>query len=167
MLRPAEQDYDDIDMRIINALSRDARIAFSRLAQELDVSNTLIHQRIRKLKDSGLLKESVFKLDAQMLGYDTSAYCQIMLENPRHLRKVIEELEEIPEVVECVNVSGRYAIMVKLYARNNSHLRDIIYDRIEAIEGVDETNTVVNFETSFDRAVPVPLSSMEKKSENE
>lgn len=151
-----ESQFDSLDLRIIEALSKNARIAYSKLAEDLNVSNSLIHQRVRKLRDAGLLKESVFKVDAQRLGYDTCAFCQIMLRNARYLRPVIQELRKIPEVVECVNIAGRYAIMVKLYAINNSHLRDIIYDRIQMIDGVEETNTVVSFETPFTRGIPIP-----------
>lgn len=151
-----ESQFDSIDFRILDALAKDARIAFSRLAESLNVSNSLVHQRVRKLHDAGLLKGAVYKLDAEILGYETSAYCQIMLTNARFLRGVVDELKKIPEVVECVNIAGRYAIMVKLYAVNNSHLRDIIYERIQTIKGVEETNTVVSFETSFSRGIPIP-----------
>ena len=153
---PSESQFDSIDFRIVHELSQDARIAFSRLAEKLNVSNTLVHQRVRKLQEAGLLTDPVYNLDAETLGYDTSAYCQIMLANARFLRPVVAALEKIPEVVECVNIAGRYAIMVKLYAVNNSHLRDIIYENIQTIEGVEETNTVVSFETSFSRGVPIP-----------
>ncbi len=137
-------------------MAKDARIPFSRLADKLNVSNTLVHQRVRKLQDAGVLTDPVYKLDAETLGYQTSAYCQIMLSNAKFLRPVVAALKEIPEVVECVNIAGRYAIMVKMYAINNSHLRDIIYEYIQTIDGVEETNTVVSFETSFSRGIPIP-----------
>jgi Lrp/AsnC family transcriptional regulator for asnA, asnC and gidA len=151
-----ESQFDSIDFRILQALANDARIAYSRLAEQLNVSNSLVHQRVRKLQDAGMLTDPVYQLDAERLGYDTSAYCQIMLTNARYLRSVVEALSKIPEVVECVNIAGRYAIMVKLFAINNSHLRDIIYEGIQTITGVEETNTVVSFETSFSRGVPIP-----------
>ena len=151
-----ESQFDSVDFRIIHELAKDARIAYSRLAEKLKVSNSLIHQRVKKLQEAGLLTDPVYQLDAERLGYQTSAYCQIMLQNARFLRPVVGELKKIPEVVECVNIAGRYAIMVKLYARNNSHLRDIIYENIQTIQGVEETNTVVSFETSFSRTIPVP-----------
>ena len=137
-------------------MTRDARVPFSRLAERLNVSNSLIHQRVRKLVDAGLLKEAVYQVDTEKLGYETSAYCQIMLKEGRALRAVVEQLKKIPEIVECVNIAGRYAIMVKLFTVNNSHLRDIVYDQIQTIEGVEGTNTVMSFETAFSRTVPIP-----------
>lgn len=152
----SESQFDSVDYRIVNELARDARMPYSHLAEKLNVSNSLIHQRVRKLQEAGLLTAPVYRLDAETLGYQTSAYCQIMLVNARYLRPVVSALKQIPEVVECVNIAGRYAIMVKLYAINNSHLRDIIYEKIQEIDGVEETNTVVSFETSFSRSIPIP-----------
>ena len=151
-----ENQFDSTDFRILHELSRDARIAYSRLAEKLNVSNTLIHQRIRKLTESGLLGKPIYRLEAEALGYETSAYCQIMLAHARFLRPVVEALRAIPEIVECVNIAGRYAIMVKIFTVNNTHLRDIVYDEIQTIEGVEGTNTVMSFETAFSRTLPIP-----------
>lgn len=151
-----ENQFDPLDLRIIDALSRDARIPFSQLANKLNVSNSFVHQRFRKIKESGVLTAAVYLVDPISLGYETCAYTQIILTNARHHARVEEELEKIPQIVECVNIAGRYALMVKIYARNNQHLRDIVYEQIQPIEGVDETNTVVSFETSFNRNVPIP-----------
>ncbi|MEM8909699.1 MAG: Lrp/AsnC family transcriptional regulator, partial [Bacteroidota bacterium] len=133
----------------------DARIPFVQLSKKLKVSNTLIHQRIKKLKQLGILKKATYQIDAWKLGYETSAYTQIMLTHSMHHRQVEKELSKIPEIVECVNIAGRYALMVKIFARNNRHLRDIIYEHIQPIDGVEGTNTTVSFETAFIRNVPL------------
>lgn len=146
---------DPIDVRIINELTVDARIALVKLAKKLKVSNTLVHQRIRKLTEAGILDKATFEIDPTKLGYETSVYTQIMLEDAKGHRQVEEELKKIPEIVECVNIAGRYALLVKIYARNNRHLRDIIYERIHPIEGVEGTNTTFSFETVFRRNVPI------------
>lgn len=147
---------DAFDIRILNELTEDARIPYIQLAKKLKVSNTLIHQRIRKLKEAGLIKRASFQLDPWKLGYQTSAYTQIMLENSNYHRNVESQLGEIPEIVECVNIAGRYAILVRIYAINNRHLRDIIYEKIHTIKGVEGTNTTISFETAFRRNIPIP-----------
>ncbi len=80
-----------------------------------------------------------------------------MLDNSKVHRKVEEELSEIPEIVECVNIAGRYAILVKIFARDNRHLRDVIYEKIQPIDGVEGTNTTMSFETAFVRTVPIEI----------
>jgi len=146
---------DAFDNRIIEELTSDARISFASLAKKLKVSNTFIHQRIKKLKASGILKKASFQLDPWRMGYKTSAYTQIMIENSKHHRAVEEKLKEIPEIVECVNISGRYALLVRIYAVDNRHLRDIIYEKIQTIPGVEGTNTTFSFETAFVRNIPL------------
>jgi Lrp/AsnC family transcriptional regulator for asnA, asnC and gidA len=126
------------------------------LSKKLKISNTLVHQRLKKLRDAGILKNATYQLDAWKLGYQSSAFVQIMLTNAKLHRGVEEELAKIPEIVECVNIAGRYALIVKVYARNNRHLRDVIYEKIQPIEGVEGTNTTMSFETAFTR--PFPLS---------
>ena len=152
-----ENQLDPIDIRILNELTSDARISFVKLSKKLKVSNTLIHQRIKKMKEWGILKNATYQLDPWQLGYQTSAYTQIILADSNHHRKVEEELSKIPEIVECVNISGRYALLVNIYAKNNRHLRDIIYEKIHTIDGVEGTNTTVSFETAFKRNIPLTV----------
>ncbi|MFK7809844.1 MAG: Lrp/AsnC family transcriptional regulator [Saprospiraceae bacterium] len=150
-----EKQLDPFDVRILNELTADARIPLVKLAKKLKVSNTLIHQRVKKLKERGLLLNATYLLDPWTLGYQTSAYTQIMLTDSKHHRKVEEKLRKIPEIVECVNISGRYALIIRIYARNNRHLRDIIYEKIHTINEVEGTNSTISFETAFRRNVPL------------
>ena len=99
-----ESQFDSIDFRILHALANDARIPYSRLADLLNVSNSLVHQRVRKLQEAGMLTDPVYQLDAERLGYDTSAYCQIMLSNARYLRSVVDALRKIPEVIHSPHI---------------------------------------------------------------
>ncbi|MEO1515002.1 MAG: Lrp/AsnC ligand binding domain-containing protein [Bacteroidota bacterium] len=151
-----KNQLDAIDRLILKELTLDARLPFVQLAKKLRVSNTLIHQRIRKLREAGIVDKASFQLDPWKLGYQASAYTQIMLTNAKNHRMVEMELEKIPEIVECVNISGRYALLVKIYALNNRHLRDIIYEKIHPIEGVEGTNSIICFENAFVRNVPLP-----------
>lgn len=150
-----KNQLDPIDTLILNELTSDARIPLIQLAKRLKVSNTLVHQRIKKLKELGVLKKARYELDEWKLGYQTSAYTQIILTDSKLHRQVEKEMEKIPEIVECVNIAGRYALMVKIFARNNRHLRDVIYERIQEIDGVEGTNTTISFETAFVRNVPL------------
>ena len=150
-----QNQLDPIDHRILRELTQDARIPYTQLAKKLKVSNTLVHQRVRKLREAGVLKQAVYQLNAWQLGFQTSAFTQIMLKEATHHRAVERELEKIPEIVECVNIAGRYALLVKIYATDNRHLRDVIYEQILSIEGVEGTNTTIAFETAFSRGVPM------------
>ncbi len=150
-----ENQFDALDLRILQELSLNARIAFSTLAENLKVSNSLIHQRVKKLQESNVLEQPVYQLNAEVLGYESSAFTQIMVSNAVLIKSIISELETIPEIVECTNIAGRYALLVRIQAKNNTHLRDVIYDRIQPINGIEGTNTTFAFETSFRRPISV------------
>lgn len=152
-----KNQLDPMDIRILKELTLNARIPFIQLSKKLKVSNTLIHQRIKKLTDSGIIDHTTIQLDPLKIGYETSAYTQIMLNDSKFHRKVELALSKIPEIVECVNIAGRYALMVKIFAHSNRHLRDVIYEKIHTIDGVEGTNTTIAFETIFSRNVTLEI----------
>ncbi len=148
---------DYTDKQILLALKADARKAFSKIADDLKISNSLVHQRIKKMKEDGVIKKADLILDEKMIGYSTKAYVGIRLKEARFANKVVENLHDIVEVTECNFVSGKYAIFVLVYAKDNDHLRSVLYDQIHEIEGVGGTDSFICFSTNFDRSVPVTL----------
>ena len=151
-----ENQIDSTDIRIIEALIDDGRVAYSTLAEQIGSSNTLVHQRVRKLRDLGILTKPTYLVSAEHAGYDTCAFVLIIVREATQILGVIESLKKIPEVVNCVSIMGRYDLMVRVYAINNRHLQDIVHDKIQAIPEVESTNTMVAFEVSFERQVTIP-----------
>lgn len=156
MIHSLENQIDSTDIRILEALMQDGRMAYSNLAEDIGSSNTLVHQRVRKLKEIGILTQPVWLVSPEHIGYDTCAFVLIMVKEARQINEVIEALKTVPEVVSCISIMGRYDLMVRLYAVNNRHLQDIVHDKLQAIEGVEGTNTMVAFEVSFERQVTIP-----------
>ena len=148
---------DYTDKQILLALKADARKAFSKIADDLKISNSLVHQRIKKMKEDGVIKKADLILDEKKIGYSTKAYVGIRLKEARYASKIVEKLQDIVEVTECNFVSGKYAIFVLVYAKDNDHLRSVLYDQIHEIEGVGGTDSFICFSTNFDRSVPVTL----------
>jgi Lrp/AsnC family transcriptional regulator for asnA, asnC and gidA len=151
-----ENQIDSTDLRILEALMEDGRIAYSTLADEIGSSNTLVHQRVRKMKENGILTKPVYLISPEHAGYDTSAFVLIIVREASQIHDVIEALKEIPEVVSCFSIMGRYDLMVRVYAVNNRHLQDIVHDKLQAIPWIESTNTIVAFEVSFQRQVKMP-----------
>ncbi|MDY0781662.1 winged helix-turn-helix transcriptional regulator [Tenacibaculum sp. IB213877] len=150
-----KNQFDYIDQQILKQLRTDARKAYSQIADELKVSNSLIHQRIKKLTQEGVIKNAEFILDEKKLGYSTKSYTGIRLREARFAKSVMEELSKIEEVVESNFVSGSYAIFVLIFAKNNQHLQKILYDHIHLINGVAGTDTFICFDTGFKRNIPI------------
>ncbi|CAA0152776.1 Lrp/AsnC family transcriptional regulator [Tenacibaculum maritimum] len=147
--------FDYVDKQILLKLRLDARKPYSKIAEELKVSNSLIHQRIKKLTQEGVIKNAEFILDERKLGYKTKSYTGIKLREARFAKSVMKELSKIEEIIECNFVSGSYAIFVLIFARDNEHLQKILYDNVHLINGVAGTDTFICFDTGFKRNIPI------------
>jgi Lrp/AsnC family transcriptional regulator for asnA, asnC and gidA len=146
---------DYTDKAILGCLSDDSRRSYVEIANELKISNSLVHQRIRKMKTSGLIKKAGLQINEKVLGYHACSFTGIVLREAHYAQKVVDELEKIPEVVECDFVSGKYAVFIKIYAANNEHMREVLYEKIHCIEGVSGTDTFISFGSQFRREAPI------------
>ncbi|NBC83856.1 MAG: AsnC family transcriptional regulator [Bacteroidetes bacterium] len=146
---------DELDRKILSILSRNARKPFLEVARECGVSGAAIHQRVQRLTKSGVIKGSEFTFDPKKLGFQTLAYIGIYLENSVMFNKVVQQLKNIMEITECHYTTGQYAVFVKVYAQNNEHLKNIIADKIQSIEGVSRTETFISLEELFHHHIPV------------
>lgn len=145
---------DELDKKILEYISRDARISFLEIARECKVSGAAIHQRIQKLSQQGVILGSQYIIDPEKIGYETCAFIGIYLKDPSMFDEVVQQLENIPEVVECHYTTGSYDLFIKVYARNNHALMNFIHDKLQPL-GLQRTETVVAYNTSFDRQLPI------------
>ena len=149
------ENTDYLDREIIQKLSENGRIPFSDLAKELNISNSLVHLRVRKLQQAGVITGFSVKLNPKEIGFQTTTYTGIVTKEARFSYSIAEQLKEIPEVVECHWVSGKYALFIKIVAPNNEELRKILYEQIHQIEGVGSTDSFFSFGSAFEKNLPV------------
>ena len=150
----AHHQLDSLDKKILHLIIEDARVPFLEVARACKVSGAAIHQRIQKLTNLGVLKGSQFIIDPEKLGYETCAYIGLNLKDPSSFDVVVEALEAIPEIVECHYTTGDYDMFIKIYARNNHHLLDIIHDKLQPL-GLSRSETIISFGSAFERRLPV------------
>lgn len=148
------QQFDKLDLNILKMLSANASKPYLEIARECGVSGAAVHQRIQRLTAAGVIQGSECIINPASVGYETCAYVGFFLRDPSQFNHVINELRKIPEVVECHFTTGQYDIFVKLYARNNDHLLNILQDQIQAL-GLARTETMISFKEAFRRQVPV------------
>ena len=151
----AHNNLDLLDKKILNLVAENARLPFLEVARACNVSGAAIHQRIAKLTSLGVLKGSRFVIDPEKIGYETCAYVGLYLKNPEQFDAVVDKLKQIPEVTECHYTTGGYDIFIKIYARNNHHLLNIIHDRLQPL-GLSRSETIVSFNAVIDRQLPIP-----------
>lgn len=149
------EKIDKLDKKILNILSKNARIPFKDVAAECGVSRAAIHQRVQHLIDAEVIMGSGFDVNPKSLGYTTCAYVGISLEKGSMYKEVVERLQLIPEIVECHFTTGPYTMLVKLYARDNEQLMSLLNQQLQHIPGVASTETLISLEQSVKREIPV------------
>ena len=157
-----KHQIDKLDKKILKLISQNARIPFLEVARECNVSGAAIHQRVQKLINLGVIKGSEFIVDTYKIGYQTCAYIGINIKNIAKFNLVVDAIRAIPEVVECHYTTGKYALLIKVYAKDNRHLLNIILDKITTIDGVDNTET---FQMSLDELFNRQLAVFEDNDE--
>ena len=134
---------------------KNARIPSKDVALECNVSRAAIHQRIQRMIDLDVITGSGYHVDPKVLGFATCTYIGVKLERGSMYRTVVPELEKIPEVVECHFTTGPYTMLIKLYARDNQHLMELLNDKIQNIHGVTAIETLISLDQSMNREIPI------------
>ncbi len=146
---------DSLDRKILAIIKNNARTPFLEVGRACDVSGAAVHQRVHRLMKEGVILGTEFILDPKKVGYHTCSYIGVFLEKASLYKDVAKQLEQIPEIVECHYTTGNYSIFIKIYAKNNEHLRNILTDQLQSIPGIARTETFISLEESFKRQLPV------------
>lgn len=128
---------------------------FKDVAAQCGVSRAAIHQRVQHLIENGVITGSGFDVNPKSLGYTTCTYVGLNLERGSMYKKVVERISAIPEVVECHFTTGPYTMLVKLYAKDNEQLMDLLNNQLQGISGVVSTETLISLEQSIKREIPI------------
>ena len=149
-----EAKIDELDRKILSMISKDARVPYLEVARKCDVSGAAIHQRINRLSRLGIITGSEFIVDPQKIGYSTCGYIGIYLEKASMYEDTVKKIEQIPEIVESHFITGEYSIFIKVYAKDNDHLKDILKN-LQAIKGISRSETFISLEENFKRQLPI------------
>ncbi len=150
---------DSLDKKILVLLTKDARIPYLEVARICKVSGAAIHQRIQKMFDAGVISGSRFNISPEGIGYLTQAFIglQVNLTSTRTHDEVYNKIKQVPQVVECHHTTGKYSLFIKIMARNNQHLKNIIIEKIQSIQEVTATETFISLEEGFKRQLPTDI----------
>jgi Lrp/AsnC family transcriptional regulator for asnA, asnC and gidA len=153
-------ELDKTDRQILNHLLEDAKTTYTHIARQIPVSDGTVHVRMKKMEQAGIVQGSRLLVDYAALGYDLTAYIGIYLEKGSEYPLVIKRLEDIPELVEAHYITGAYSIFCKLICQNTDHLRRILNEQVQAIHGIQRTETFISLENSIQRALKLPLGDL-------
>ncbi len=156
------EKIDKLDLQIMEIISENARIPFKEVAAACGVSRAAIHQRVQRLIDMNVIVGSGYNVNPKSLGYKTCTYVGVRLEKGSMYKAVVAKLKDIPEIVECHFTTGPYTMLIKLYARDNEQLMDLLNNRIQGIQGVDSTETLISLDQSIKREIPIHADQIEE-----
>jgi Lrp/AsnC family transcriptional regulator for asnA, asnC and gidA len=153
---------DELDFRILNLISNDTRMSFLEVSRICNVSGAAVHQRVQKLIAGGIITGSEFKLDFARIGYRTCAYLSLRFDGIADIDLIAQQLSAIPEIVECHATVGECDFLIKIHARDNAHLLNLIRRRIKPL-GPVAIQTTLSGRELFHRQMIFDTNSVIKK----
>jgi Lrp/AsnC family transcriptional regulator for asnA, asnC and gidA len=135
---------DDIDRRVVAALQAEGRRAFSSIAEELGISESVVRYRVQRLEEAGIL-QVVGIADPLKIGFDLMAMVGVKV-RPGSVRAVCEALEALPETSYVAAVAGHYDVLVEVVCRDTAHFQDVLAERLHHVDGVVSTESFLILE---------------------
>src|SRR5215212_663922 len=148
-------NFDKLDFQIINEMLENADISYAELGKKLFVSGGTIHVRIKKLEEFKVVKGKKMQVDLKLLGYDITAFVGIYLEKSSLYDVVARDLEKIPEIVRLSYTTGNYSMFLEIICKDINQLRRVLHDELQAIKGIERTETIISLDDGFCRNVQV------------
>ncbi|WP_437918964.1 Lrp/AsnC family transcriptional regulator [Sphingobacterium sp. LRF_L2] len=135
---------DEKDLEILRLLENDAKLSVRDIAAQIHLSSTPTHERIKRLEQSGIIREYVAVLDKKRINKGLTVLCMVALRvhNKIAAGKFIQEVSRLPEVIEFYNISGDFDFMLKIIAADMEGFHDFFVNELSEIEGIGQTKSI-------------------------
>ncbi len=153
MAKPDNYEIDNTDLKILEILMQDAKKPYTDVAKKVFVSQGTVHVRMNKMQDAGVVEKTTLRINYAKLGFDITAFIGIYLEKSALYEQVLEKLKQIPEITNIHYTTGNYSMFVKIHCRDTNHLKEVLHDKMQQVEGIERTETMISLEESLDRSV--------------
>lgn len=158
MLKPVEHyQIDKTDLKILEILVQDAKRPYSEVAKRAHVSVGTVHVRMNKLEEAGVVEKTTLKINYERLGFDITAFIGIYLQKSALYDQVLAKLRNIPEITSIHYTTGNYSMFVKIHCRDTNHLKEVLHDKMQQVEGIERTETMISLEESLNRNLELSL----------
>lgn len=145
VLLPSEL-LDEVNLRILDILGRDASRPFVEIAKELEISDATVHIRVRRLLAAGILRKFTIATDNVLLGYDHLAFIGINI-NEGSADEVIASLSQFDEILELHEIYGQFDLLLKIRAKSLEELREIVANKIGKVPQITEAELMTVLKT--------------------
>ncbi len=147
---------DDVDAKIISALSSDSRRSYSDVGSEVGLSTAAVHERVKKMLERGVIARFALQVNHEAVGLNFTAFVAIRNDGGAHCREIAPRLRELAAVQELHSVAGEYDFLAKIRTRHARDLEAVLY-QIKSIPGVARTTSTVVLDTVFE-GQPIKLA---------
>ena len=137
---------DKIDQKILSELSKDSSISIPKLSKKINVNSSVVYSRIKRLVKKKLIERFTIDVNNKEFGYGVKSITGINMDSKQR-DVVIQELFKIQGVREVSEVTGRFDILVTMYAKNLSDMYRIISDNIGKIQGLVGSESFIEMKT--------------------
>ena len=137
--------FDELDMKLLYELTTDGSISVPTLSKKLGINASVLYSRIKRLMKKKLIKKFTIEIDDSLLGIGVKASVGIN-RDPKFKDSIHKQFLNITEVVSISEVTGRFDMMIKVYAKNLESLHSVVIEKIGKIEGVQNTETFVELQ---------------------
>jgi len=143
-------ELDELDVRLLDALQRNARSTYAELGQIVGLKPPAVHERVKRLESRGYVRGYGARLDGRLLGLELVAFIGCYSTPDANYDELVADLAALPEVCEVHSVAGEESFIIKTVTRSTAHLDDLL-GRLKRIVGVARTKTTVVLSTPFER----------------
>lgn len=153
-----DQDSDETDLRILDALQRDATLATADLAEIVGLSQSPCWRRLNRLRKAGYIREQVARLNAELLGFTTLVFAHVRLSahGRANLTEFAEAISRMPEVVECYAILGAFDFLLRIITRDIKAYELFVFTKLSVLPSVQEINsTIALSEIKSTTALPI------------
>jgi Lrp/AsnC family transcriptional regulator for asnA, asnC and gidA len=151
--KPQILEIDNLDREILSILMADATTPYTDIAKRLIISGGTVHVRMKKMQDMGIIEGSQLNINAQQIGYDVCAFLGIFLEKGSQYKDAVQQLRQVKEIVELHYCTGAYSMFAKIICRDTKHLRQVLNEGVQAVQGIQRTETFISLEESIRRQI--------------
>lgn len=138
-------DLDDVDLRILDALQKDASLSTSGLAEVVGLSQSPCWRRLSRLKAAGYIRGQVTLLDGEKLGLSTVVFASVRLSahGRANLTEFADAIRRFPEVVECHAIMGPFDFLLRIITRDVRAYEQFVFGRLSTLPTVQEINSTM------------------------
>lgn len=135
---------DAVDLRILSLLQQDARMTVREVATEVKLSATPVHERIKRMEKAGVIRQYAAIVDYKKINKALMVICYVSLKDHNKPAgvKFIKTINEMPEVIECYNISGEFDFMLKVVTADMDAYYDFHVNRLSAAENIGHVQSV-------------------------